>query len=106
MAETATYVFLLAGAATSVAIVVPNIVGKSDDIHKALRVMTTPSAPPSPPAHPSPPGHPPPSPFTPPSAPPPTAGRRLAEIVTSMKKVPSTASTYKFTHAEMEKMSL
>lgn len=98
--ETATYVFLLAGAATSVAIVVPNIVSKSNDIHKALDVMTTPSAPPAPP------GHPPPSPFTPPSAPPPAAGRRLAEIVTSMKKVPNTDSTYKFTHAEMEKFSL
>lgn len=104
--ETLTYVFLLGGAATTVGIVVPRIMSSSKDIHDQLSALNTPSAPPGPPSNPSPPFHPPPLPRTPPSAPPPTSGRRLANIVTTMKKPAGAASTYQLTHEERSQLGL
>ena len=99
---TYTTIALFGGAAVAVAVITPMIVDKSNSVHTRLENLNNPSAPPAPPAHPSPPG-PPPSP-QPPSTPP-TAGRRLAELAASMKAAPVSASTYKFTHAELSQLS-
>lgn len=80
---------------------------RSNEIHDELRNLNTPSAPPMPPSNPSPPAHPPPTPQISPTPSPPTAGRRLEQLMKKLREQPvGDASTFKFTAADTVKLQL